>query len=223
MLTSWLTSLISKSALELESHGRTLFQFGVRIERALSERPIQEWEADRWARGLKQRLIKMEQYFFRVGTGKGGCLSFFVRNDRGVYVGFRRESITQAATYVSLITDYGYPRISTRFETGWMDVAVFDRGSKALIYAENKSHAGTLDKLCRRLENDFRQTVPFTAETDKVTDDALMKAQHLWRHRPRYFWAVCPTGRRSYTVEYSVQGFTLAPTEDMPTAHHGGF
>jgi len=223
MLTSWLTSLILKSACDVERSGKSLFQFGARIAQMLGKRPIQAWEADRWARGLKHGLIKMEGHFFRVGAGKRGCLSLFVRNEAGSYVGLRRESVTQAATYVSLITDYGYHRAATRFETGWMDVAVFDDAERPLIYAENKAHLGLLDALCRRLENDFADTVPFTAEPVKGTDDALMKAQHVWRHRPRYFWAVCPTHRKFYYVDYSNHGFTLRPAVDVPTAHAGAF
>jgi hypothetical protein len=133
-------------------------------------------------------------------------------------VGLRREAITQAATYVTLITDYGYPRQVTRFETGWMDVAVFDENAKALIYAENKAAPKTLEKLCARLSEDYRLGVPFPEEELKHKNDAHMKAQHIWRHRPRYFWGVSPTVQRSYRVGYSADGFTLEPSERIPSA-----
>jgi hypothetical protein len=60
----------------------------------LDKNPIQEWEADGWARGLKTGLIRLEGYLFRVGSGNRNPLSFFIRNDRDLYVGLRRESIT---------------------------------------------------------------------------------------------------------------------------------
>src|SRR5205085_11986760 len=123
-----------------------IFQFTQAIHKTLKDRPIQNWEADRWARGINQRLIRMEGHFFRIGQGKRSSLSFFIRNEQGLLVGLRREAITQAATYVSLVTDYGYGRQATRFETQWMDVAVYEEGNKALIYAENKASDKTLGK-----------------------------------------------------------------------------
>jgi hypothetical protein len=181
----WITRLIQKSAWDLEGVGRTIFQFGHSIQIALDKNPIQVWEADLWARGLKTGLIRLEGYFFRVGPGKRSPLSFFVRNDRDLYVGLRRESITQAATYVTLVTDYGYSRQQTRFETGWMDVAVYGRDGKAMFYAENKAHAATLGKLCRRLESEFKTQVPYVDEENQPHDDAVMKAHHIWRNRPQ--------------------------------------
>ena len=108
----------------MELARKTRFQFSSSIQQGLDKLPIQEWEETAWARGLKTGLIRLEGYFFRVGSGKRSPLSFFIRNDSDLYVGLRRESITQAATYVSLVTDYGYSRTQTRFESQWMDVAV---------------------------------------------------------------------------------------------------
>jgi hypothetical protein len=214
---SWLQSIILKSALQLEAAGGARFRFAASIEEALEKNPIQDWEAALWARGLKSRLIRMEGYFFRAGTGKSSCLSFFVRNEQGLQVGLRRESITQAATYVTLITDYGFARESTRFETGWMDVAVFDKKGEAYIYAENKANEKTLQKLCGRLASEFRNGVPFFREEEmKKVDDAVMKAHHIWRHRPMYFWGVSPSHRQSFLVHYSRSGFHLETAAALP-------
>ncbi len=216
MLTVWLEALIIKAARQIAAGGKAVFQFENLIQKCLLEKPIQDWEADRWARGVRRRLIRMEGHFFRIGTGKRSCLSLFVRNEQGLHVGLRRESITQAATFVTLITDYGYSRESTRYETGWMDVAVFGENKKPTIYAENKAAERTLLKLCTRLESEFETGIPFP-DPDVVThDDALMKAQHIWLHRPVYFWGVCPTLRRSFQVSYNRQGFRLAPAADIP-------
>lgn len=218
MQAAWLTHLITKAAADLEAAGKTIFQFTQGIHKNLKERPIQDWEADRWARGLNQRLIRMEGHFFRIGQGKRSSLSFFVRNDQGLLVGFRRESVTQAATYVTLVTDFGYGRDLTRFETQWMDVAVYEEGNKALIYAENKASDKTLQKLCGRLEKEFALSVPFPPGDELTADDVLMKAQHIWLNKPRFFWAVAPTLRKAYTVGYGRGGFTLEPLAQLPSA-----
>jgi hypothetical protein len=227
-IPNWLDQLIAKSAWELEAAHKTIFRFGQSIDTALAKNPVQEWETDAWARGLKTGLIRLDGYFFRVGSGKRSPLSFFVRNDRDVYVGLRRESVTQAATYVSLVTDYGYPRAQTRFEYGWMDVAVYDPEGKALIYAENKASQKTLEKLCARLSSEFHDIADRVSEIGNrksamcdmrsaIVDDAVMKAQHIWRHRPRYFWGVCPTIRIAFTVQFERHmGFHLTPLAELP-------
>jgi len=220
----WLRNLIQKHSWELEASRKTIFQFGQSVTQALIKNPIQPWEADAWARGLKIGLIRLEGYFFRVGSGKRSSLSFFIRNDRDLYVGLRRESITQAATYVSLITDYGYPRAQVRFESRWMDVAVYDSEGKALIYAENKANQKTLEKLCYRLSSEFNDIADRTSENvnlrssigdlrTAIPDDAVMKARHIWRNRPRYFWGVCPTSRQMYLVSYARCGFSFEAME----------
>jgi hypothetical protein len=218
MTPQWLTSLIMKSAFELERSQKALFRFGAKIEDLLKANPVRDWEADLWGRGLKNRLIRLEGHFFRVGTGKKGCLSFFVRNPDGLQVGLRRESITQAATYVSLITDFGYPRAHTRFETGWMDVAVYDDDGRALLYAENKANQKVLEKLCGRLSRDFEAGIPFPDETEKKPEDAIMKAQHIWRHRPKYFVGICPTSRAPFAVDFGRDGFSLRPIDAVPSS-----
>jgi hypothetical protein len=213
---SWLEHIIRKSAGEMELARKTVFQFGASIHQALCKCPVQEWEEDAWARGLKTGLIRMEGYFFRVGAGKRSPLSFFVRTDQDLYVGLRRESITQAATYVSLVTDYGYSRGQTRFETRWMDVAVYGPEGNAWIYAENKANKKTLEKLCARLSRDFCDRIPAVDLEKKSVDDALMKAHHIWKNRPAYFWAVCPTEQKTYTVRYRSAGFSLEASDALP-------
>lgn len=212
--TSWLDRLIRKSAWELEAARKTLFQFGQVAATALDKNPIQPWEEDFWARGLKTGLLKLEGYFFRAGSGKRAPLSFFVRNEQDLYVGLRRESITQAATYVMLVTEYGYPRHQTRFESHWMDVAVYDDLGNAWIYAENKATSKTLQALCTRLSSDFEHEIPAIDPEAKRIDDAVMKAHHIRREKPRYFWAVAPLSRYAFEVLYSRGGFRLSPLPD---------
>jgi hypothetical protein len=215
-LASWLETIITKSAQEMELARKTVFQFARSIHESLAKCPIQEWEETAWARGLKTGLIRLEGYFFRVGSGKKSPLSFFIRNNVDLYVGLRRESVTQAATYVSLVTDYGYERNRTRFESRWMDVAVYGPDGHAWIYAENKANKKTLEKLCARLASEFTQGIPAVDLEKKVIDDALMKAHHIWKNRPPYFWAVCPTEKLSFSVRYESAGFTLEPSAALP-------
>ncbi len=217
MSAQWLHHLIHKSALELELAHKTIFQFSAKIQAGLSKEPLQDWEADAWARGLKTGLIRLEGYFFRVGSGKRSSLSFFIRNENDLYVGLRREAVTQAATYVSLVTDFGYGRANTCFESQWMDVAVYDETGSALIYAENKAGQKVLEKLCRRLSSEFRNEIPQVDLQAKGVDDALMKASHIWRNRPGYFWGVSPTMRYPFQINYDRNGFTLAPISEIPS------
>jgi hypothetical protein len=216
---AWLTDMIVRSAAELLAAGRARVAFDRAVREALEENPIQEWEADRWLRGVRLRLVKMEAFFFRAGTDKRGALSLFVRNAGGLNVGLRREAVTQMATYVSLITDFGHGRARTRFETGHMDVAVYDAAGDAWIYAENKASAATLRRLCVRLSADFAAGVPLVPEDAKpgAIDDSVMKANHIWRHRPRHFWGVSPTERQAFDVVYDSSGFRLSPIDRIPT------
>jgi hypothetical protein len=218
-LTAWLESVIQKSAEEMELAGKTIFRFSQSIRDGLTKLPVQAWEADGWARGLKIGLIRLEGYFFRVGSGKRSPVSFFVRNEEDRYVGLRRESITQAATYVSLVTDYGYARARTRFESRWMDVAVYGPDGQAWIYAENKANQKTLEKLCARLSMEFQNDVPPIDPKAKRIDDALMKAHHIRRNRPRFFWAVCPSSHAVFEIQYLRSGgFCLKSLSQLPNA-----
>jgi hypothetical protein len=224
MLEDWLKTRILIAAQELEQTQSAVYQFEKKVADIFQKKPLQAWEADLWFRGVKLGLIKAEDYFFRAGAGKKGAMSLFVRNDQGRNVGLRREAITQVATYVSLVTDYGYKRPRIRFESQWMDVVVYGEDKSVFIYAENKAAENILTKLCGRLEADFEGGVPVVdltpVEGKRLShDDALMKANHIWRNRPYYFWAVCPTKSQAYTVHFNSVGFSLKPIERLPLAH----
>ena len=99
-----------------------------------------------------------------------------------------------------------------------MDVAVYGDDEKALIYAENKASQKTLEKLCMRLSTEFQSDIPPVDPAARTVDDTLMKAHHIRRNRPRYFWGVSPTDRRAYRVSYAAAGFSLLPIEAMVSA-----
>lgn len=203
----------------MEMSRKTIFQFSESIRRSFLKCPIQKWEADAWARGLNLGLIKLEGYFFRVCTGKRSPLAFFIRNDKDLYVGLRRESITQAATYVSLITDLGFDRSNTRFESRWMDVVVYGEDGQALIYAENKANYKTLQKLCARLSSEFQTTIPRIELDTPLVDDAIMKAHHIWKNRPKCFWGIAPNLKLLFEVTYLRDGFYFTKLETPPHRH----
>jgi len=50
MTHDWLGQLIRKSAWDLEAAGKSIFRFGQSIEDGLAKCPVQDWEADAWAR-----------------------------------------------------------------------------------------------------------------------------------------------------------------------------
>ncbi len=97
-----------------------------------------------------------------------------------------------------------------------MDVAVYSHEGTALIYAENKARQKTLEKLCARLCADFQSDIPPIADA-KIVEDALMKAHHIWKNKPRYFWAVCSVEFKSYEVCYTKKGFTLVDLNKIPS------
>jgi len=219
----WLTHLIVDSARQLMLAKTGIYKFDEKVAEIFRKIPIEEWEADRLSRGLKLKLIKMENPFFRIGREKKGAFSLFVRNKNGLNVGLQREALTQMATYVSLITDYGFTRAQTRFESEWMDVVVYDERDSVFIYAENKASDKVLNNLCARLETEFQSEIPAIPEPEEDKkiphDDAKMKAHHIWRNKPVYFWAVSPSFQQAYRVEYHRFGFSLKKVEKIPQAY----
>jgi hypothetical protein len=101
-----------------------------------------------------------------------------------------------------------------------MDVIVLYRNDRPWIYAENKAANRTLERLCDRLTGEFAEEIPRIPDDETVrgVDDALMKANHIWAHRPTYFWAVSPGLRKSFEVIYGENGFRLVEVERIPTA-----
>src|SRR5689334_24675414 len=86
-LVQWLHCSIVSAAAELVAAQRARPKLAESVAEILRESPVQEWEADRWMRGVKLRLIRPEAYFFRAGREKRGAVSLFVRNEEGMNVG----------------------------------------------------------------------------------------------------------------------------------------
>jgi hypothetical protein len=218
-IVCWLERYITSCAQELVKAGCGRPLLVESIQELFSKMPIQEWEADRWARGVRLRLLKTEAYFFRAGKQKKGAISLFVRNEQGLNVGLRREAITQIATYITLVTDFGYPRKQTWFESRFMDVAVRSGKRDTWIYAETKANERTLEKLCKRLTAEFENGLPpESPEPAMRIDDAINKANHILNQRPRFFWGVAPTKRLSYEIIYGHHGFRLSQIPNVPHA-----
>jgi len=211
----WLEALVRRTAGEIAAAGNTIRHFERVIAEKLAEAPFTDWELSRWTRGLGRGLIVMNPPLFRMGAGKFSSYHFFVRNEAGLLVGLRRESFTQAAAYVSLVTDYGHARRRVRFETEFLDVAVRDEAGRLALYAESKAADRTLLKLVEKLTADFADGLPPMAN-DKLPPDPWQKAGHILRARPRHFWAVSPGLRLAYTVDYRDHGFRLRPLKDIP-------
>jgi hypothetical protein len=218
---SWLENLIVQSASAISAAGNSVRGFGMEIDERLQENPLTDWELKYWSRGLQRGLIVLNGHWFRMGSGKFSSYSFFVRNEHGLHVGLRRESIAQAAAYVSLITQYGYSRRRVRFETGYMDVAVRNEWGQTVLYAESKASCRTLERLIDHLTSDYREGLPGLAEGENPSD-AWQKAGHILRHRPDYFWAVSPQFRRAFKINYLSHGFLLYPLPDIPVAQLDG-
>jgi hypothetical protein len=218
---SWLETLILQSASAIRAAGHTVRDFDSVIQERVSDEPLSEWELKYWSRGLQRGLIVLNGHWFRMGSGKFSSYSFFVRNEAGLHVGLRRESIAQAASYVSLITHYGFPRRRVRFESEFLDVAVTDEWGRTILYAESKASGRTLERLIERLSHDFQQGLPPVPEGEKPSDP-WQKASHILRKRPEYFWAVSPRLRCAYKVHYTPRGFTLQPMPDIPSSNMEG-
>jgi len=91
-----------------------------------------------------------------------------------------------------------------------------------LIYAETNASQKTLEKLCTRLETEFVDEIPDLPEDENgkllTHSDVLMKANHIWKHKPFYFWGRSPTGSFTYRVMYHRFGFGLHPIATIPSA-----
>ena len=132
---NWISDQIRRAAGEVESAGGTLRGFERGVEDRLRDHPLSGWETLLWTLGLRRGLIHLNSHWFRLGSGRQSSFSFFVRNEAGLLVGLRRESLTQAAVYTALVTHYGYPRARVRFEMDFLDVALTDEAGEVSLYA----------------------------------------------------------------------------------------
>lgn len=223
-MPSWLEQFIGDAARSVEPSARSGPAFASVIEGRLRAVPLTVWELERWARGLRHGLLKLSGHWFRLGSGRQSSFNLFVRNEEGELVGLHREALTQAAAYVALITDYGYPRSLVRFEIDYLDVAVRDRRGNVLAYAETKASTRTLERLLARLVSNFEGGLPDLPEEGgspaRSPDDARHKAEHILDNRPAYFWGVSPDVRRAFRVRFTHFGFGLDPLEDFPRKEH---
>ena len=207
-MTSWLENFIVAAASAS----------GASVGERLKASPLTEWELERWTRGLGRELVRLNGSSFRLGSGRQSSFSLFVKDESGAPAGLRREALTQAAAYVALIMDYGYPRSLVGFEVEGLDVAVRDPRGGVLIYAETKASAASLERLLARLAADFEGGLPLLDEEEQ--DDAYKKADRVLDHRPAYFWAVAPGERKAFRVRFTQFGFGLDPLADLPRKDH---
>lgn len=218
MLTdNWISEQIRRAAREVEAAGGTIRAFERVVEERLRDQPLTAWETLLWTRGLRRGLIQLNSHWFRLGSGRQSSFSFFVRNDAGLLVGLRRESLTQAAVYTALVTHYGYPRARVRFEMDFLDVALTDETGDVSLYAETKASDRVLERLVEDLTSGYQDGLPFlNLPEDKKPPDPFQKAAHILRARPAHFWAVSPGLRRAFTVHYAGAGFRLSPVPEIP-------
>lgn len=214
---SWLTEQIRQAAGDVENAGGTIRFFRRTIEERLAESPVSDWEELFWTRGIKRGLISLNSPWFRLGSGKQASVGLFVRNENGLTVGLRREAITQAAVYVSLVTHYGYARRHVRFEMDYLDVALTAPTGAVTLYAETKASDRVLERLVGELAAGFVDGLPvLSLREGQLPPDAHQKAAHILRNQPLYFWAVSPHRRLAYRVLYGGTGFRLFPMADIP-------
>jgi hypothetical protein len=214
---NWLSDQVIGAAQAVEAAGGTVRHFRQVVAERFSEMPVTDWEILFWTRGVKRGLITLNSHWFRLGSGRQTSVGLFVRNEAGLIVGLRREAITQAAVYAALVTHYGYHRRHVRFELDFLDVALQDAAGQVTLYAETKASDRVLERLVEDLTNGFKDGLPFLelAEGQKPPD-AFQKAAHILRNRPVHFWAVSPSRRLAFTVDYLAVGFRLVPALDIP-------
>jgi hypothetical protein len=213
----WISDQIRRAAGEVERAGGTIRAFQRVVEERLAETPLTGWETLFWTRGLRRGLIQLNSHWFRLGSGRQSSFSFFVRNEAGLLVGLRRESLTQAAVYAALITHYGHPRARVRFEMDFLDVALQDAAGGVSLYAETKASDRVLERLVEELATGFADGLPFLDLPEgKKPPDPFQKAAHILRTRPAHFWAVSPGRRLAFAVEYAGPGFRLTPAPEIP-------
>lgn len=216
---NWIVDQIVRAAGELESAGGTVRGFRRLVAERFEENPVSPWESDFWNRAVHRGLVRLNSHWFSLGSGRRASFGFFVRNEAGLTVGLRRETLTQAAAYAALVTHYGYPRARARFELDFLDVALRDDRGGVTLYAETKASDRVLEKLIGDLSATFQDgPPPLTLAEGQRPPDAHQKAAHILRTKPAHFWAVSPGCRLAFAVRYRGGGFLLDPLDDLPAA-----
>jgi len=191
--------------------------------------PFEVWEAEFFMRGLNRG-------YFNV-TGCDGIIAYPTlggETKKNFFYPRRpgncREAVTQFAVLTELIEAYRYPVENVLAESikkgnsqrYALDALVFDHdraeGGSVRIAIEAKCKAADIESLINTI-NGCVELAPHKP-TDHV--DPKLKCDHkkfqgLLDWRPAYLWAICPTRKEAYSVQYYGETrFLLDPVEDVP-------
>ncbi|MCT9934532.1 hypothetical protein N5079_30435 [Planotetraspora sp. A-T 1434] len=162
--------------------------------------PLHEDEANglALARGAGLVEVQPDGVFRLAGAAQGkGPYNLF---SRGPAPSLNREYLVQIAAFSELVLQHGWPARRVAFEYDALDLAALDDSGRAVVVAEAKRDAASLDRML--------------AEMGAVTSDQIAaptnttqrKVAAMARLAPVVFWAVAPGIRRVFDVEVDHDG-----------------
>lgn len=166
----------------------------------IHSKQFSDWETGLIKRAVEGGILEWDNHLFGVLTKK---YSMFTIN---------RECFIQFAAFASLVYEYDYPPENCLIEYHDMDIMVKKDG-KEFIGVETKVRDSEIDSLLKGINDYSGSVVPVPI---KMKNDALQKANYLFKHKPDFFWLVSANKKRAFSVVHRDTGFSLSPIDDIP-------
>jgi len=161
-----------------------------------------EWEMDYLRQAVEDGHLSWNDHLFKA-TGKKSPYNIFTLN---------REYFIQLAAYAHLIYEYKYPPQDCQIEYHSMDVVVF-KNKQPFICVEAKKKDSEAVSLIAGIRKYSKEVISAPVN---VRNDALRKANYLFKDKPSYFWLVTAEKQRPFSVTHHDHGFDLVEIENIP-------
>lgn len=161
-----------------------------------------DWETRMIRRSIESKLLDWDNHLFRVSTTSKPYSMFTIN----------REYFIQFAAFASLVYEYGYPPENCLIEYHSMDVMVKKAGLP-FICVETKVKDIAIDNLLKGINKYRDSVVPVPINTK---NDALQKANYLFKDKPAFFWLLNANRRLAFSVRHHDSGFSLIQMSDIP-------
>ena len=213
---------------ELENHLLNLFATissgTFKIDPTLSE-----WEATNYMAGMAAGVFAIDELGYaqsthidkaRPGQQRQQLLQlFWTRNGRFLF----REGVCQLAATSALILQYKWPSEQVYLDPGksvvgelrWAVDLIVTNGAmgQAIICGEVKRYEKDLKTLISQFTDCCRRGAHDEAECN---NSQHRKFEACWHLKPDYFWAVCPTSRKAYKLDFKKDHVVMIEVEDIP-------
>jgi hypothetical protein len=161
-----------------------------------------DWETRLLRRAIEDKLLDWDNHVLRVSS-TSKPYSIFTIN---------REYFIQFAAFASLIYEYNYPQENCLIEYHSMDVVV-KRDGVPFICVETKVKDKEIDNLLKGIIKYSNSVSPVPINTK---NDAMQKANYLFKDKPNYFWLLNANRRLAFSVIHHDTGFSLLSIDDIP-------